>query len=175
MKAGKKTKKAQLQIQEMAFVLVGIILFFGLLLIVFSVFQSAKIKQSAEEIRREETIGKLESIANMPEFSCREAFCIDEEKLIGFIDLPQQDKNKYYSLWQKSKIALIKVERVYPASSGDCTNASYPNCKTYTIYKRDVDYEAHSTFMPLCYYSTSQPQGYKCDITKIIVGFETVA
>ncbi|MEM2933126.1 MAG: hypothetical protein QW622_02890 [Candidatus Pacearchaeota archaeon] len=174
-KTESKVKQAQIQFQEMAFVLVGLILFFALLLTFFSIFQSAKIKQLATETRREETIAKLESIANMPEFSCREAFCIDEEKLIGFLNLPLQQQKKYFEAWEKSNLILIKVERIWPEKSGKCNEQNVGECKFYEIFNKTIgkNYEAHSTFMPLCYYSSTQGyQGYRCDIGKIIVGFE---
>jgi len=165
-----KKRKAQLQIQEMAFVLVAIILLFGLVLLGFAVFQSAKVKQLAYEIRKEKTIGMLDSIANMPEFSCKNAYCLDEEKLIAYLEMPNEQKETYNNIWEKSKIALIKVERILPEESGTCNSQNYPDCKTYTLYQRNIDYQAYSTFMPLCYYDSIY--GWKCDIAKLIVGFE---
>lgn len=184
IKTTKKKTKAQLQLQEMAFVLVGLILFFALLLLFFAVFQQARIKSLAEEIRREETIAKLHSIANMPEFSCREAFCVSEESLLAFKNLDDVQKQKYYKMWDEAKIVLIKFERVFqgqidmaqPTSPRSCDNINVlPNCDYHIIYNKTLEknYEAHSTFIPMCYIANEKgiPISY-CNIGKIIVGFE---
>jgi hypothetical protein len=177
----KARAKAQLQIQEMAFVLVGLILFFGLIMLFFAVFQQAKIKSLAEQTRREEIVAKLHSIVNMPEFACREAFCIDEEKVQGFLALSQ--KQKYYEKFDKQYIVLIKVERVWSqegAGSNICNKENVPqspsNCKTYEIYNNTAkksSYEAHSTFTLMCHHTLTNGQAaIVCDVGKIVVGFE---
>jgi hypothetical protein len=174
----KARTRAQLQIQEMAFVLVGLILFFGLIMLFFAVFQQAKIKSLAEQTRREEIVAKLHSIVNMPEFACREAFCIDEEKMLGFLALSQQQKQKYYEKFDKQYIVLIKVERVWPdRGNAKCdTNNNIPNCKTYEIYNNTAkksSYEAHSTFTLMCHHALTNGQAaIVCDVGKIVVGFE---
>lgn len=162
-------KKGQIQIQEMAFVLVAIILLFGLILLGFAMFQSTKIKQLAYETRKEKTIAMLDSIANMPEFSCKNAYCLDEEKLIAYLNLEDR-RTVYDKFWKNLNIALIKVERIVPEKQGNCNEQNYPNCKTYVLYVSNKDYQAYSTFMPLCYYSTNY--GKRCDIAKLTVGFE---
>lgn len=161
--------RAQIQIQEIAFVLLALILLFGLVLLIFSMFQIAKTRELAIYLQKEKIIAMLDSIANMPEFSCKKAYCLDEEKIIGYIE--KENKEIYNNLWKKSRIAIIKVERIYPKRSGNCNAHNYPNCKTYIIYNSGKDYQAYSTFMPLCYYN-SEISSVKCDIAKLIVGFE---
>ncbi|MEM1577789.1 MAG: hypothetical protein QXM27_02150 [Candidatus Pacearchaeota archaeon] len=161
--------KSQIHIQEMAFVLVALILLFALVMLTFAMFQTAKTKQLAKSLQREKIVSMLDSIANMPEFSCKKAYCLDEEKIIAYIE--KADKKIYKNLWEKSKIALIKVERVYPNIEGKCNKSNYPNCKTYIIYDSGKNYEAYSTFMPLCYYDY-EFGSTRCDIAKLIVGFE---
>jgi hypothetical protein len=163
-------RKGQIQMQEMIFFIVGIVLLFSIILLFFSVFQSAKIKKLATEIRREKTIAMLESIVSMPEFSCREGFCIDEQKLVAFLD----KKDEYKDLWNKSKIALIKVKRAYPNTNNiECNSENFPNCNTYIIYNSGKNYEAYATYTPLCYvYNEGGFVMERCDIAEIIVGFE---
>lgn len=161
--------RAQIHIQEMAFVLLALILLFGLILLSFTMFQMAKTQQLAKTLQKEKIVSMLDSIANMPEFSCKKAYCLDEEKIISYIE--KENKETYNNLWKKSKIAIIKVERIYPKKTGDCNAINYPNCKTYIIYNSGKDYQAYSTFMPLCYYS-DEISFVKCDIAKLIVGFE---
>jgi hypothetical protein len=161
----KMRARAQLQIQEMVFVLVGLILFFGLIMLFFAVFQQAKIKSLAEQTRREEIVAKLHSIVNMPEFACREAFCIDEEKVQGFLALPQKQKDKYYEKFKKQYIVLIRIDRVWPQGQS----------QSIEIYNATSgkSYEAHSTFVVVCNQSQTQTgPTILCGIGKIVVGFE---
>jgi hypothetical protein len=159
----KARARAQLQIQEMAFVLVGLILFFGLIMLFFAVFQQAKIKSLAEQTRREEIVAKLHSIVNMPEFACREAFCIDEEKVLGFLALPTSQKDRYYEKFKKQYIVLIRIDRVWPqGQSIEIYNAT-----------SGKSYEAHSTFVVVCNQSQTQTgPTILCGVGKIVVGFE---
>ncbi len=162
-------KKGQIHIQEMIFFIVAVVLLFSIVLLFFTVFQSAKIKKLATEIRREKTIAMLESIATMPEFSCRQGFCIDEQKVLSFLE----KKKEYEDLWNKSKIALIKIERVYPLVDKECNLENFPNCKTYIIYNSTKSYEAYATYVPLCYvYNEGGFLLEKCDVGEIVVGFE---
>ena len=63
-------KKSQLKIQEMAFMLVAIILFFILvgLFAVSIVFKN--IQESSQEIKEEKTLSVIENLAGTAEFSC---------------------------------------------------------------------------------------------------------
>ncbi|MEM1535022.1 MAG: hypothetical protein QXE64_01840 [Candidatus Pacearchaeota archaeon] len=180
-RASTKARQAQIQFQEMAFVLVGLILFFGLILIFFSIYQSARIKELAETTRREETISKIQSIANSPEFACREAYCVDEEKLLGFAALDASKKQRYEKMWEGAKIVLIAFERIWPQKKQALCNERNPppDCTIHVIYNKTAgkNWESHSIFVPLCHYlsqtSSSGLSGYRCTIGKAVVAFET--
>jgi len=164
-------KRAQIQIQEMAFVLVGVFLFFGLVFLGFMMWQSAQMKGQAEELRVEKAISMVSSIISQPEFSCskQQGYCIDEDKLNVFITSHASDF-KYEKLWSSAKVNLIKIVRVYPSNDGKCDSLNYPACEYYVVYdsSSDEDTLIQSTFANLCHYDSTY--GYKCNIAEVLVG-----
>ena len=84
-------KKAQMKIQQMAFMLIAITLFFVLvgLFIVSAAFSG--LKDKAKQLEEQEAITLVSKLANSPEFSCGTAYggqkvnCIDLDKLIPLI------------------------------------------------------------------------------------------
>lgn len=153
----KENKKAQLKIQEMAFVLLAVVFLFAILLLFFARFQMSSLQKSATAIREERTTDMLRTIASMPELSCSgEANCIDEDKLKAF-EL-STTKSRYSELWQESKITKVTVEQVYPKTS-----------KIYSIYETPAESTvAYSTFIPLCIQNIKP----SCKIAKIKVTVE---
>jgi len=124
------SKKAQLKIQQMAFVLVALMIFFGLVaLFYFSIWISG-IEKSAVERTEQEAFQIALSITGSPEFiftsSSDCSSCIDLEKAASL------DKDKYKNLWN---LDYLEIERVYPIppNKDECTPSNYPNCGKLTI------------------------------------------
>ncbi len=154
-----KNKKAQFKIQEMAFVLVAVIVLFGIVMIFFARFQLAGIQKSASELRKEQAIVTLHTIAAMPELRCSsggEINCIDIDKLEGFMTV----RNRYYFLWKNAYFSQVRIEQFYPEG------------QEYILYvEPEQDSVSYSTYLPLC------KQGkfdYECTIGKITVSSKTV-
>lgn len=150
----KKRKKAQVKIQEMAFVLVAVVFLFSLLFLFFARFQNVQLIHSAYEIREQRAISMLKAVVSLPELACGSSsaeICVDKNKLETFSKM----QTEYSELWKGSFITNVSVEEVYP------------NEASYTIYhsgkKGDVTY---STFIPLCEESAF---GSACVIAKIKV------
>ncbi len=150
-----KEKKAQMKIQEMAFVLVAVIFLGGILLLFFARFQMGAMQQSSEELREMRTVTLLRVVASIPELSCAgESVCIDEDKLRAFDSTPTI-QSSYSRLWSSSNIAKIIVEEVYPKT----------NIK-YKVYEKATSENTvtYSTYVPLC--SEAQQESI-CKIAKI--------
>ena len=80
-----QNKKAQLKIQEMAFFLVAIVLFFVLVgLFVFSIVFS-NLSKGATSAAEERTLSSITNLADAPEFSCGEPNCVDADKILGLM------------------------------------------------------------------------------------------
>src|SRR3989344_3030780 len=90
-------KRAQLKIQQMAFMLMAVTLFFILVGMFFLVIKFSGLKESATMLEEENAMLLATKIANSPEFSCGNAFgttkiaCIDSDKMIVL----KENINKY--------------------------------------------------------------------------------
>lgn len=158
----KRNKKAQFKIQEMAFVLVAVIVLFAFVMIFFSRFQLSLIQKSAEEIRREEAINMLHTLAAMPELKCSsggEINCIDISKLQGFLKV----RSNYYGMWKNAYLSKIEIQEFYPEG------------ESYELYSAPEEpeqgYIAYSTYIPLC---KQEKYEMNCVIGKITVSSKAI-
>jgi hypothetical protein len=157
-----KNKKAQFKIQEMAFVLVAVIILFAFVMIFFSRFQLGLIQESATEIRREEAINMLHTIAAMPELKCSaggEINCIDISKVQGFLKV----RSNYYNIWKNAYLSKIEIQEFYPEG------------QVYILYSApeepEAGYVAYSTYIPLC---KQEKYDLNCVIGKITVSSKSI-
>lgn len=144
--------KAQLKIQEMAFVLLAVVLLFALIFVFLARFQYAQLEKTATELRQEKTTNMLRVVASMPELACSgKALCIDEDKLEAF----KLVKNKYSELWQESSIVKVAIEEVFPKG------------KEFAIYNEPSQASqgklTYATFVSLCQEGITKT----CKIAKI--------
>jgi len=164
------SKKGQLKIQEMAFMLVAVFLFFTLVgLFVLSIVYSG-INESASRIAEERTLSSVVSLADSPELSCiaAKSNCIDGDKLISLVG-----KENYQNFWPFSSFKVIKLSGFGKDESDliECTLANYPNCDLFNVYDKEVSNErAISSFVAICRKELEKETYDKCELAKIIVG-----
>src|SRR3989344_7381055 len=107
--------RAQLKIQQMAFMLMAITLFFVLVGLFVFAFRFAGIKKDAMLLEEENAMLLAEKIANSPEFSCGNSFgtgkisCVDADKVM----MIKKNILKFEDLWGKG-ITNIRIIKVYP-------------------------------------------------------------
>ncbi len=143
----KLRKKGQLKIQEMAFVLLGVIFLFALILLFYVSFQYRSWQKVAVQSEEARAITLLEVVASMPEFRCSssfssasEAVCIDIDKL-EYFNKTRSIRDKYSVLWESSQAAGVEVQEIYPDK------------KTYTIYSKSGfqgSSKTYSTYSAIC-------------------------
>ncbi len=169
----KKNKKSQIKIQEMAFMLVGVFLFFILAgLFAISIFYSNLIKET-NLIRQSNTISAVTNLADSPEFSCTsyKTGCVDEDKLLVLIN-----RRSYEKFWPKtiSSLKVIKLSAFNKpgAEMIDCNTQNYPDCEKFVVYDRNIANQREvSSFIILC--RTEYENKYvfeKCEIAKLVAG-----
>ena len=157
----KRNRRGQLKIQEMAFVLLGVIFLFALILLFYVSFQYRSWQKVAVQTEEARAITLLEVVASMPEFRCSsslssvsEAVCIDIDKL-GYFNRTRSIRDKYAVLWESSMAAGVEVQEIYPGR------------ETYVIYSKSNfqgSSKTYSTYSALC----SQEYGELiCKIAKI--------
>ena len=158
-------KKGQLKIQEMAFVLVGVVVLGVLVVLFFVAFQNKELTQNAAYYREQRAITLIEMVASMPELRCSSSFastsesvCLDQDKVMTF-NSSKAIQNDYESLWENSYVSKIEIEEVY-------VNSSVRKGSTYTIYSKDSNEntQTYATYADLC---SDDLSGLTCKIAKI--------
>lgn len=153
-KIRKNSRKGQLKIQETAFMLLALAFLFALLFIFYSNYQVKEIYSEKNKLLEEQAISLLEKFMAMPEFSCLQGECIDEDKLFVL-----RNMTSYNDLWRGiSKIQVVKI---------------YPQKESIIIYQKGKAEITYSSFIPLC--KTKQSEGYvwqECSLAKLLISIE---
>ncbi len=167
-----KTKKAQMKIQQMAFMLIAVTLFFVFVGLFVLVIQFSNLKESSSVLEEKNALLLVTKIANSPEFSCGGAFgggrisCIDSDKVM----ILRENINKYEGFWG---VENIEIRKIYPLSEYlECTGANYPNCSIIRLKQSNIG-EEHSNFVSLCRKeSVGGNIEDKCELAKLIIAYE---
>lgn len=178
MKTRIKEKKAQMKIQQMSFMLIAVFIFFALVgMIVISFFMN-NMHNDANDLREQNAKLLASKIANSPELSCGEAYdelrtnCIDLDKAIVF----KESVEKYKNFWG---IASLEIQRIYPKTNSanqiiECTKTNYPSCNFITLIN-NADTPDRSSYVALCRKEVyNEKIVTKCELGRIIIGYEGI-
>lgn len=166
-------KKAQMKIQQMAFMLIVLSIFFVLVGLFVVSYAFSGLKEAKEDLLEKNAIRLVSKLANSPEFSCENAFgrgrvsCIDVDKVMALKSI----SDEYQKFWGVSN---IEIRTTYPEDRSDieCTSSSYPNCGYIKVISKQASGFDHSTFVSLCRKADFYGSFYdKCEIGKLIVRF----
>jgi hypothetical protein len=169
-----KTKKAQMKIQQMAFMLMAITLFFVMVGMFVLVFKFSGLKESATMLEEKNAMLLVTKLANSPEFSCGEAFgsnrinCVDSDKVM----MLKENIDKYSEFWG---VAEIKIRKIYPNNGNIiCTPGTYGNCGVIEVISKDVNLlPPSSNFISLCKKESYEGEVYdKCELARFMVSSE---
>lgn len=162
-------KKGQFKIQQTAFMLLGITLFFVLVGLFFLIFQSQNLREEATSYSKSQSIAVSKFLSSTTEFNCvDEEYCVDTDKLIIL-------KDKDYRNYWPSDISYIKIRKTFPKEEVIiCTKNNYPDCNTYNIYDENKGSESSAgSFISLCRWEKVGGYSEKvCDFGKLIIGYE---
>lgn len=169
-----KTKKGQLKIQQMTFMLLAVTLFFVLAGMFVLITQVNGLKQKASTLQQENAQLLVSKISDSPEFSCGDSFgtgmssCIDADKVISL----KNNLNLYGngSFWG---IQGLQIRTIYPQGDNlECTTSNFPNCDIITLIPNNNG-TGVSDIVSLCGYSSNNGQSLiKCNLAKIIVTYQ---
>lgn len=144
--------RAQMKIQQMAFMLIAVTLFFALVGLFVVTILFSNIKASGAALEEKNALLLVSRLANSPEFSCGNAFgtaranCVDFDKVMAL----KKEIKKYSqpSFWGVSGIEIVKI---YPAKNMGilCAEDNYPECEKMEIIKASSGI-AVSNFIALC-------------------------
>lgn len=163
----KSCKKAQIKIQETAFVLLAIVLLFSLAFMFYFRLHSFKLAKEAAEIEQQRAVSLLDKIAAMPELRCSmslgfatEVLCVDEDKLKSMTE--ETFKKDYKNMWKG--LLGAKIVEIYPTSG-----------REFVLYEEregEEDYRTYSTFVPLCKMEHNGVGWLKCSVGMISISIE---
>jgi len=160
-------KKAQMEIQQMVFMIIAVFIFFTLVGVFFLTIQMSQLRGDAAKLQKEQTISSIKTIADMPElnFDSSESMTIDEDKAIVMSGSLGED---YADFWPVASIDLYKV---YPEFEKPI-KCPAPNCNYYQIYDNgQTNKQQYAAFVSICSKQKESGSVYKrCDIGKLVVG-----
>mgnify|MGYP006302704011 CR=1 FL=1 len=163
------SKKSQLKVQEMAFMLVAVLILFALIAVFSFTILSKNITTTSNELKQEKTKAAIASLASTPEFICpnNKPNCIDEDKLV--ILTSQGKELKELLGFESLKIIKQTGFNKEEENLKQCNTANYPNCDIYTIYQGQKQNIAINTnFAALCRIEKENNQRYeRCEVIKI--------
>ena len=166
-------KKSQFKVQQTAFMLLAITLFFILVFIFWLVLQSKNLRKTATQLEEDRAVILSQFIPKSSEFSCsREIdinYCIDTDKILIL-----ENKAFYKELWPVSYIKIRKITN--ETKEVVCSKANYPNCNVFNVFKNEEADDGGTgigSFVALC--RKERENNYlinKCELGKIIIGYE---
>ena len=158
------SSRAQLKIQEMAFVLLAVMIFFALAGLFYFSVRSSSIQKSAQSIFETNAKSQAIALAKYPELIWGECQnCIDLDKAIVFKE--QSNSTKYSKFWE---LDYLMLERVYPKNQDkECLIGNYPICSKITLINTNSNFGAVSySFVNLCRFDAKENEEI-CELGKI--------
>jgi hypothetical protein len=157
--------KAQMKIQQMAFMILAVFLFFVMVGLFFLSIQMNDLKKNANQLKTEAAISSMQNLIYLPELTFyNQPNAIDEDKL----SVLSSKVLDYSNFWP---VASIRVYKIYP-SFDKKIKCPATDCNYYEIYdSAQKTIKTESTFVSLC--TKVREQGYvydDCDIAKLEVG-----
>jgi hypothetical protein len=159
-------KSGQLKIQQMAFMLMAVFIFFILVGLFYITIQSQGARSRAQLDDRNRAIELANNLVDSAEFSCG-SYCVDADRAMVL-----GNKSVYKSLWQVSSIKIRTISN----SSKDvaCTKTNYPDCNLIKVYDKKVAETTVYSYVSVCKrVSQMEYVEYNCELGKFIIGYET--
>ena len=166
--------RGQFRIQQMAFMLMAVTLFFALVGMFVLAVKFSGLKESATALEEKNAMLLVTKLANSPEFSCGEAFgssrinCIDADKVM----MLRENIDKYINFWGVSN---VEIRKIYPSKDSKviCDLGNYPDCNVIQLRSKEVTGYDMSNFVSLCRKESFNEEAYdKCELAKIMVSYE---
>ncbi|MCR4327144.1 MAG: hypothetical protein NUV46_01015 [Nanoarchaeota archaeon] len=163
------SKKAQVKVQQMAFMIIALTLFFALVGLFALSFAFSGIKESKALLDEEEATLLVGKLSNAPELSCGNAFqesrsnCIDMDKAV----ILKERINDYKNFWGVEGITVLVLSS---SLTNECTINNYPECGRLTVLSSGNLGIDKSDFVSLCRKEKKGETFYdKCELGELIV------
>jgi len=165
-----QSSKSQLKIQEMAFMLMAVVIFFIIAGLFFMTIKYREMYKTSNLFEKEKTLSTIAKLAETAEFNCGKPLCIDTDKLIVM-----KNRKAYDGFFPVTSLSVVRIFPKNSAQEIECNENNYPDCNLFNIYEKNVKNEDKvSTFVALCRQEKDE-NGYwysKCELGKIVAGME---
>jgi hypothetical protein len=161
-------KKGQLKIQQMAFMLIAVTIFFSLILLFYISMKTADLREDVLDSRREKAVGLVTKIAATPEFTFEGVSrAVDADKLMVL-----RNSKKYENFWG---VKGIVVRKLYPVSEDvECTTGNYPNCNVIKLFTNKNVADVAS-YVSLCRKDEISGSSYnRCELALLMIEIDEV-
>jgi hypothetical protein len=130
------SSKGQMKIQQMAFMLVALVIFFALVALVYFTISIASLERAVTILEDAEARELVRSFHGSPEFTFTSAgdcsSCIDLDKVLFL-----KESEAYNNFWN---LDLLVIEVIYPLDPNladvECTRSNYPKCGKITLIEK---------------------------------------
>lgn len=153
--------RGQMKIQQMAFVLVALMIFLSMVALFYINIRTGSLRQSVTDLEDEQAKEIVRKLSSVPEFSFTAggdcASCVDLDKVLEL-----KDRATYNDFW---KFDHLSIKKTYPAGEGECTSFNYPDCGEITLIEGNEGSGAVTrAFVSLCRWSNTY---YKCELGEL--------
>lgn len=157
-------KKGQLKIQQVAFMLIAVTIFFALVVLFYFAIKIANLESDYRIMQREKAEGLITKITHYPELSFRGiSRAVDKDKLIIL-----KEKQEYQDFFGKGVKGII-IQTIYPSGEIiECSRENYNECNLIKIFTQRSVSDV-SSYVSLCY---NVPNGYECEIALIMLDID---
>lgn len=161
------SSKGQMKMQQMAFMLVGLVLFFAMVGIIYFTLSVGSLRKEAQKLQEEEAREITKKLASSPELAFTSksdcSNCIDLEKALMLADL-LKTSGDYEKFWN---LDYMMIERVYPKGAEvECTRFNFPDCNKITIINSTRVVSESPSFVALARWDPATEK-YKYELGKI--------
>lgn len=157
------SKKSQMKINEMIFMIIALVIFFAIVLMFYLSISLSGLKDSVTQSSRDKSIMLVSQLADSPELSCGKSKCIDADKLLIIANHPL-----YRAFWDVSGLVVEKITN--DNKTVECNLGNYPKCNTIILKRPLNNTIPDSSIVSLCMKDSKNGYLYdKCEMARIMV------
>ena len=145
-------KRAQFKIQETAFMILGVVLFFVLVGLFWLTLKSSSLNKDVADLKQEEATTLALTIADSPELTCG-VQCVDYDKLQAL-----KNTRLFETVWP---IRSLEIRKIYPKTTTgnktgivECNSGNYDTCNLLVIENKGITSTnggVASSYIKLCH------------------------
>lgn len=155
------SKRAQIKIQQMAFVLVALVIFLAIVSLFYFSISLSNLRKSASSLQDQEAGELVRKLTSTPEFTLTSrdcSHCIDMDKVFLL-----KQRKVYDGFWN---LDFLQIEKI-SLDNKECDNTNYPKCGTITLIDKEQIGSPKRAFVSLCYWAKEKGGYLKCELGRI--------